>query len=84
MGLLLSEVIKKHELTCDQDKVSARIEEMASAYPQKDQVISYYRNNKQMLAQIESAVLEDQALDKLAESATIKEVSCPFKDMIDG
>ena len=81
LGLLLSELIKKYEITLDQDKVTARIEELASAYPQKEQIISYYRSNSQMLQQIESAVLEDQALEKLSESANIKEVSLSYKEV---
>ena len=35
-----------------------------------------------MLAQIEAAVLEDQALEKLAESASIKEVTMSFKEVM--
>jgi trigger factor len=82
LGLLLSEVIQKNEIKLDQDKVTARIEEMASAYPQKEQIISYYRNNKQMLAQVEAAVMEDQALEILADSANIKEVSLSYKEVM--
>ena len=80
LGLLLSEVIKNHDIKVDAEKVEARIEELASAYPQKDQVISYYKSNQQMMAQIEAAVLEDQALDILAGSATIKEVPLSYKE----
>ena len=61
--------------------MTERIEELASAYPQKEQIIAYYRNNQQMLQQIESAVLEDQALEKISESATIKEVSLSYKEV---
>lgn len=82
LGLLLSEVIKKYELSCDQAKVDERINDLASAYPQKEQIVSFYKGNKQMLAQIEAAVLEDQALEKLAESANIKEVTMSFKEVM--
>ena len=73
--------VQSIDITLDQDKVTARIEELASAYPQKEQIISYYRSNPQMLQQIESAVLEDQALEKISESATIKEVSLSYKEV---
>nr|1T11_A Chain A, Trigger factor [Vibrio cholerae]1T11_B Chain B, Trigger factor [Vibrio cholerae] len=42
VGLLLGEVIRTHELKADEEKVKALITEMATAYEDPSEVVSYY------------------------------------------
>lgn len=78
LGLLLSEVIKQEQIKASPDQVRAKIEEIASSYQKPEEVIAWYYNNKGMLAEIESAVLEDQAVTKLLEQFEVddKEITC--------
>ena len=64
------------------DLVRERIEKMAAPYKEKEQVISWYYNNKNMLAEIEAAVLEDMAVTKLIEAGSVKEVSVSYDDLM--
>jgi trigger factor len=77
LGLLLGEYIKQHNIKVDQDQVKKRIEEIAATYHKPEEVISWYYNNKKMLAEIEAVVLEDQAVSQLLSELTVedKEIS---------
>lgn len=82
LGLLISEVIQANELKVEDDRVRAFLEEMAQAYQEPQQVVDFYLNNKEQLAQVQSAVLEEQVVDKLLESAKITEVTLGYEDAI--
>jgi trigger factor len=82
LGLLISEVIKKDELKVDDDRVRAFLEDMAQAYQEPQQVIDFYLKNKEQMSQVQSAVLEEQVVDKLLESAQVTEVTLGYEDAI--
>lgn len=82
LGLLISEVIQKNEMKVDEDRVRTFLEEMAQAYQEPQQVIDYYLKNKEQLAQVQSAVLEEQVVDKLLESAQVTEVTLGYEEAI--
>ncbi len=80
LGLLLAEVIKKFEITVDADKVDARLAEIASSYEDAEQVIQWYRSNKQSMAELEASVIEEQAIEKLVENANVSISSLSYED----
>jgi trigger factor len=82
LGLVLSELVSKLELTADAEKVRETIEEMASTYQDPEEVINYYYSNQEQLSAIESRVLEDQVVEKLLENANITENECSYQDAI--
>tara|TARA_R110000744_G_scaffold2217_1_gene8866 strand:- start:5068 stop:6393 length:1326 start_codon:yes stop_codon:yes gene_type:complete len=82
LGLLISEVIKKDKLKVDDDRVRAFLEDMAQAYQEPQQVIDFYLKNKEQMSQVQSAVLEEQVVDKLLESAQVTEVTLGYEDAI--
>ncbi|CUB02217.1 trigger factor [Marinomonas fungiae] len=82
LGLLISEVIQKNELKVEEERVRAFLEDMAQAYQEPQQVVEFYLKNKEQLAQVQSAVLEEQVVDKLLESAKITEVTLGYEDAI--
>lgn len=73
LGLILGEVIKKYELSTDDAKVKAKIQEIAAVYGQPEQVEAWYYSNERMLSEVKAVVLEMQAVDKLAEQMHIEE-----------
>jgi len=82
VGFLLGEVIKVNELTVDQEKVTALIESAASAYDNPAEVIEYYKNNKQMMQNMENVALEEQAVDFIIEKAKVTEVNKSFDEVM--
>jgi len=84
LGLLLAEVIKQHDLKADPDQVRAKIEEIAAVYQKPEEVVSWYYNNQRMLSEIESVVLEDQAVAKLQEQVEITDKPLTYEEAMKG
>ena len=82
LGLILSEMIAKRQLKADPEKVRSTIEEMASTYQDPEEVVNYYYSNQEQLSSVESKVLEDEVVEKLLESANIKESECSYQEAI--
>ncbi|WP_438863936.1 trigger factor [Neptunicella sp.] len=82
IGLLLGEVIKQNELKVDSARVDSMIETAASAYEDPQEVIEYYKSNKEMMQQMQNVALEDQAIDLILESAQVTEVETPFDEIM--
>ncbi|MDN4504136.1 trigger factor [Alteromonadaceae bacterium BrNp21-10] len=82
IGLLLGEVIKQSELKVDDKRVTDLIETAASAYEDPQEVINYYKSNKEMMQQMENVALEDQAIDLILESAKVTDVETAFDEIM--
>lgn len=82
VGLLLGEVIKTNEIKVDDAKVDELIESAASAYEDPQEVISYYKSNKEMLQQMQNVALEEQAVEALLAQAKVKNKKAKFSDIM--
>ena len=82
LGLVMSEFVTRNELQADADQVRETIEEMASTYQDPQEVIDYYYSNQEQLSAVESKVLEDQAVEKLLQSANITDKECTYQEAI--
>ncbi len=82
VGLILSEVVKKFEISADAERVRAMIEEAAQAYESPEEVINWYYGNQEQLQQVESAVLEEQIVEKVAETAQITETVTSYEEAV--
>ncbi|MFP8966055.1 trigger factor [Pokkaliibacter sp. CJK22405] len=81
-GLLLAEVIRANEIKADEERVVAFVEEMSSAYQQPEEVRAYFLNDQNQRRQIEAVVVEDLAVEKLLEKASITETVVSYEDAI--
>jgi trigger factor len=82
LGLLIRELIKTRGVQIDRDRVEARLADIAATYPDPDAVIKAYRQNADALRQVESLVLEDQAVDLLLEHASVTDRATTFKEVM--
>ncbi len=82
VGLILGEVIKSAELKVDDGKVQSLIETTASAYEDPQEVIEYYRSNKELLQQIQNLAMEEQAIEHVVSQAKVKEVKKAFDEIM--
>lgn len=82
VGLLLGEVIKTNEIKVDQAKVAVLIETAASAYENPMEVVEYYKNNKELMQNMENVALEEQAIDFIIEKATVTCVNKSFDEVM--
>lgn len=82
LGLIVGEVIKSADIQVDGDKVREAVEELASTYQSPEEVVNYYYSNDQMLAGVESVVLEDQVVDYILSTATVTEETSTYEEVI--
>lgn len=82
LGLLLGEFIKSQELKADETRVDQLLEDIASQYGDPEQLMAQYKANPNVMRQVEAMALEEQAVDKLLESATIKEKKVGFDELM--
>jgi len=82
LALLVQELIRTREIKVDAERVSQRIEELAAGYDNPRQAAQQYRASRELMAQIESGVLEDQVVDLLVSEASTKPRSVSFEDFM--
>ncbi|NOE85942.1 trigger factor [Vibrio cholerae] len=82
VGLLLGEVIRTHELKADEEKVKALITEMATAYEDPLEVVSYYEQNQQLMNNMRNVALEEQAVDAIIAKAKVTEKAISFSELM--
>ena len=80
LGLLLRQVIVDKELKADEAMIRARVEELCAGYENAEDMINMYLGNPQVMQQIEPMVIEQQAIDWIAEHGKSKTKKISFKD----
>lgn len=82
VGLLLNEVIQENEIKVDMDRVQAFIAEMASAYEDPQEVMSFYNKNKHLMDNMRNVVLEEQAVEAVLSKAQVTEKTLTFNELL--
>ncbi|BFM11871.1 trigger factor [Simiduia litorea] len=82
LGLVVGEVVKANAIKVDGDRVRAMVEELASTYQEPEEVVSHYYNNRELLASVESAVLEDQVVDFLLAAGKVTDKVSTYDEVI--
>jgi trigger factor len=82
LGLLLAEVGRLNEIEVTQDEVNTALSREVSRYPgQEQQVVQFYQNNPQALAQIRAPLFEEKVVDFIAELASVSEREITADDL---
>ncbi len=79
LGLLMAEIVKAAEITVDNDKVKAFIEDRAASYDDPEQVIQYHYSNEELLNSVQSAVMEEQVVDHVLDQAEVADEATDYK-----
>ena len=82
LGIVVSELVKKENITADADRVKARIEEIASTYEKPSEVIEYYYSKPEVLNSVEAMVLEDQVTEYVLSKAVVKEENISYEKAV--
>lgn len=82
LGLIVAEVVKQNDIKPDNDRVRAMVEDLASAYQEPQQVINWYYQNEQQLAEIQSVVLEEQVVDTVLQKAKVTDKQVAYEDAV--
>lgn len=71
LGLVITSIIKQHNIKEDEDKVRAKITELASNYKNPKEVINIYNTDENNLKQVKQLVLENQAIEWIMSKAQV-------------
>ena len=82
LGVIVSEVVKVEELSPNEDKERARIDEIASTYEQPQEVVDYYYSKPELLSSVEAVVLEDQVTELVLSKAKVKDETQPYDEVV--
>jgi trigger factor len=82
IGLLISEVLRREGIATDQQRLAERIEAAAVGYSDPEDAARQIKANDNLRSQIESAVLEDQAVDWLLAKVKIADQPTTFKELM--
>ncbi len=82
LGLIVGEIIKETKLKVDPTAVRAMVQELASTYEEPEQVVEYYYSNRELMAGIESAVLEDQVVEHVLAKAKVTDETSSYDEIV--
>lgn len=82
LGLLVMEVAKEQKFTVEPDRVRERVQAIASAYDDPDEVVKWYYSDRSRLGTIEQLVLEEQVVDWIASQARQEDEPADFQTLL--
>jgi trigger factor len=83
LGLLLSEVGRLNNIQVSQEEVNRALIEQARRFPgQEKQVVEYYRNNADALAQLRAPLFEDKVIDFIIEMASVTDRPATVEELM--
>ena len=85
LGVIVSELAKQNHIQLDPDRVRDMVETIASSYEKPDEVVQWYYGNQEMLAGVQSTVIEEQVVEWVVEHSgvEVKEVKTTFSALVE-
>jgi trigger factor len=81
LGLLVGEIIRTQNLKVDRAKVEERLENMLATHPNPDEARRQYLGSREAMSQLESAALEDQAIDWALTQVKVVDKPATFSEL---
>ena len=81
-GLLVGEIARQNQLSLDPARVRETMQLIASTYEDPAQVIELYRNDPNLMRNLQNRVMEEQVIDWIAERANASEQPMSFADVM--
>jgi trigger factor len=82
LGLLLAELVRAEGLNAQQQQIRKAIEEIAQSYERPAEVIQWYLGNRERLADIEAAVMEENVVEWVLAHAKTVEATVQFDELM--
>jgi trigger factor len=81
LGLLIGEIVRSQNLKVDRARVEERLEAITASHPDPQEARRQYLGSREAMGQLESAALEDQALDWLVSQVKVVEQASSFRSL---
>ncbi len=82
LGLLVQELVRSNDLKLDRSRLDSRLEELVAQYEQPAEAARIYRGDRDLMAQLEAGVLEEQVVAFLLENAKTADKSIDFDEFM--
>ena len=85
LGVLISEIVKSNNIQVDPDRVRKLVDTIAESYEKPEEVVQWYYGNQEMLAGVQSAVMEELAVEWVIENSgsEVTEKKTGFSELVD-
>jgi trigger factor len=81
LSLLMSELVRNANLKVSREAVAEKLNELAASYSNPEEVRRAYLQNADMMRQIESQVLETQAIEWVLSQAKVADKAATFAEL---
>ena len=81
LGLLMGQVVQQEGIKIEREHVLSRLNDLVAGHSNPEEARRAYLQNAEAMRQIESAVLEDQVVDWIAEHARVTDKPMTFQDL---
>jgi trigger factor len=82
LGLALNEMVRAHGLKVTPEQLTAHIDDLAQSYENPAEVVRWYFSDRQRLAEIESAVLENNVTEFVLGKAVVTDKALTFDELM--
>ena len=82
LGLIVSELVKQHELQPKPEQLRSYVEELAASYEQPEELIRWYYADQERMAQAEAIVMENNVTDFVFAQAQTTDKSLSFDELM--
>ena len=82
LGLVLGEIVRRHEIRAEAPAVREEIERIASSYQDPQEVIDHYYGDAELLRNVEGLVLERTVTDRVLAAASVTDEPRSFKEIM--
>lgn len=82
LGLILAEMVKKHNLEARPEQIKAVVSEYAQSYEKPEEVMRWYYQSPDRLREVESIVLEDNVVQWVLSKAKVEDAPTEFDDLM--
>jgi trigger factor len=82
LGLIVGELVKKHDLTAKPQQVRALVDEHAAAYEQPGEVVRWYYSQPERLAEFEGLAVEENVVEWVLKNASTVDKPVAFDQLM--
>jgi trigger factor len=85
LGVIVSEIVKQNQIQLNPERVREVVDNIAASYEKPEEVVQWYYGNQEMLSGVQSAVIEDQAVEWIIEhgGVDISDNEMSFSDLVE-
>ena len=85
LGVIVSEIAKQNQIQLDPDRVRELVETIASSYEKPEEVVQWYYGSQEMLAGVQSAVIEEQVVEWVVDHSgtEVVDTTTTFSDLVE-